>query len=246
MGAATGTVALTVSPVSPSVFGQPVTFTATLGTTPAGAGSPTGTVTFVDGTTAIGTGTVSTTAGVTTATFATSTLSVATHSVTAVYGGDPNFQPGVSSAVSYVVGQAATTTVIASNNNPSIYGQNVALTASVSVTGPGADSLSGQTVSFLDGVTPLGTATLNAAGTGTLNVSSLNVGTHSITANFAGDADLNGKSTSSAVSQSCQQGRLHHPAREQCQPQRLQPERDVQRDSRGARTECGRRKRELQ
>ena len=55
-----------------------------------GAGTPTGTVTFMDGTTTLGTGTLSTTNGVTTATFSTTTLAVGSHSITAVYSGDTN------------------------------------------------------------------------------------------------------------------------------------------------------------
>ena len=198
VGAATGTVALTASPAGSSVYGQPVTFTATLGTAPGGAGSPTGIVTFVDGTTAIGTGTASTTAGVTTATFATSTLSVATHPVTAVYGGDPNFQPAVSNAVNYVVGQAATTTAIASSNNPSVFGQNITLTATVSATAPGAGTPTG-TVTFKDGAAILGTGALNN-GVATFATSSLSVNTHSLTAVYGSDTNF-AASTSGAVSQ---------------------------------------------
>ena len=51
-----------------------------------GAGSPTGTVTFLDGSTSLGTGTV--TGGV--ATFTTSSLAIGAHVITASYGGDGN------------------------------------------------------------------------------------------------------------------------------------------------------------
>jgi len=59
------TVTLTSSP-NPAAFGQSITFTATV--TSGGSGTPTGTVTFKDGTTTLGTGTLNT-SGV--ATFAT-------------------------------------------------------------------------------------------------------------------------------------------------------------------------------
>ena len=52
------TTALIASPSS-SVFGQSVTFTATISATAPGAGTPTGTVTFKDGSTTLGTGTLS-------------------------------------------------------------------------------------------------------------------------------------------------------------------------------------------
>src|SRR3989442_15140045 len=73
--------------VNPSVFGQSTTFTATVAAVSPGAGTPTGTVNFLDGATVIGSGTLSATAPFT-ATFSTGTLSVATHSITAKYIGN--------------------------------------------------------------------------------------------------------------------------------------------------------------
>lgn len=75
------------SSLAPSTYGSPVTFTATVtGTGP----TPTGTVTFKEGSTTLGAGTLDS-SGV--ATFVISTLPVAgsPHSITAVYGGDGNF-----------------------------------------------------------------------------------------------------------------------------------------------------------
>ena len=57
-----------------TVYGQSVTFTATVTISRPGAGTPTGQVTFKDGTTSLGTGTLSTKNGVTTATFSTTKL----------------------------------------------------------------------------------------------------------------------------------------------------------------------------
>ena len=73
-----------VSSNSPSNRGAAVTFTASV-TSPV-TGTPTGTVTFQDGASALGTGTLS--GG--TATFTTSALTAGTHSITAIYGGDAN------------------------------------------------------------------------------------------------------------------------------------------------------------
>ena len=61
-----------------------------------GAGTPTGTVTFMDGGTELGTGTLSSKK----ATFATASLAEGTHSLTAVYSGDSNFNGGTSAALS--------------------------------------------------------------------------------------------------------------------------------------------------
>lgn len=68
-----------------SVVGQSVTFTATV---TASAGTPTGTVTFKDGSTILASG-VALSGGM--ATFSTSSLSIGTHTITAVYSGDGNF-----------------------------------------------------------------------------------------------------------------------------------------------------------
>ena len=99
--AATSTT-LAASP-NPSASGQAVTFTATVGPVAPATGTPTGTVTFKDGSTTLGTGTLSGGA----ATFTTSALAVGTHSITAAYGGDASFAASTSAALSQVVNQAA-------------------------------------------------------------------------------------------------------------------------------------------
>jgi hypothetical protein len=72
-----------VSSHNPSVFDQSVTFTATVAAVAPGSGTPTGSVTFKDGTTVLGTGTLSSGK----ATFSTSSLTRGAHSMTAVYSG---------------------------------------------------------------------------------------------------------------------------------------------------------------
>src|SRR5207237_9047105 len=81
-----------------SVFGQSVTFTATVSAVAPGAGTATGQVTFSEGSTTLGVGTLS--GGV--ATFASSSLSVGTHTVTATYGGNSSFN-GSSGSVAQTV-----------------------------------------------------------------------------------------------------------------------------------------------
>ncbi|EET89493.1 Fibronectin type III domain protein [Clostridium carboxidivorans P7] len=173
--------AVTSSP-NPSIYGQSITFTATV---PGGA---TGIVTFKDGTVTLGTGTIS--GG--TATFSTSALTGGAHTITAVYGGDANYSGSISSAFTQVVNTAASTTTLGSSANPSFYGQSVTFTATV----PGGAT---GTVTFKDGSTTLGTGTLSS-GTATFSISALAVGSHSITAVYGGDANYNG-STSSALTQ---------------------------------------------
>jgi Big-like domain-containing protein/pentapeptide repeat protein len=94
---ATGTTL--ASAANPSAAGQPVTFTATVSVTTRGIGTPTGTVTFSDGATALGTGTLNTSDGQTQATFSTAALAVGPHSITASYGGDTNFTGSASAAL---------------------------------------------------------------------------------------------------------------------------------------------------
>jgi hypothetical protein len=77
--------------------GKSVTFTATI------TGSktlPTGTVTFLDGTTQLGTGTLN---SVGVATYATTKLSVATHNITASYPGDVNYLAKTSASVKVTI-----------------------------------------------------------------------------------------------------------------------------------------------
>ena len=73
---------------SPSVYGQAVTFTATVLPIFPAVATPTGTVTFMDGSTTLGT--VSLSAG--TATLVTSSLIVGSHDITATYTGDSQYQ----------------------------------------------------------------------------------------------------------------------------------------------------------
>ena len=54
-------------------------------------------------------------------------------------------------------------------------------------------------MTFLDGTAVLGTSTLDAAGRATLTTSSLPLGTHAITAEYAGDPGDAGKARASAA-----------------------------------------------
>ena len=103
--AATSVAAPTTSQAT-TVYGESVTFTATVVATVPGAGMPTGPVTFKDGTTVLGAGTLN---GSGVATFSTAAPSFGPHSITASYGGDANFQSSsISAATTQTVDQAAT------------------------------------------------------------------------------------------------------------------------------------------
>ena len=89
-----GTATTVTSSQNPSTYGQSVTFTATV----TGA-SPTGTVTFKDGSTTLGAGTLN--GG--TATYSTSSLAVGSHGIAAVYGGDGNNTGSTSATLTMTV-----------------------------------------------------------------------------------------------------------------------------------------------
>jgi hypothetical protein len=183
------------SSLNPAASGQTITFTAAVAGTTTNTPIPTGTVTFLDGTTTLGTATLN---GSAQATFTTSSLSTGSHSITAVYGSDANFATSTSAVLTQVVnGPAAvgTTTTLIGSPNPAAVGQTVTLNATVAEAG-GSGVPTG-TVTFYDGTTSLGTGTLSS-GIATYSTSSLAVGTHSITASYGGDRS-NAASTSSAV-----------------------------------------------
>jgi Big-like domain-containing protein/beta-propeller repeat-containing protein len=189
-GAIATTTTTLISSVDPSISGKPVTFTATV-SSPSG-GAPTGKVTFREGATVLATKTLS--GGM--VSFTTSKLPLGSNSITAVYGGDPNFTGSTSAPLNQFV-LAATTTALSSSPNASTYGQAVTFTATVtSSIGAPRD---GETVTFKKGTTVLGTGTLSG-GSANFTTSTLKVGTTAVTAMYGGDSNFGG-STSKAVSQ---------------------------------------------
>lgn len=101
----TPTTALLTSSENPSTVGQSVTFTATIATTGAFIGVPTGTVTFFDGPNSIGTAILDTSGN---GTFSISTLTAGLHSITAVYAGNAT----TSGSTSPIVAQLVNTSLI--------------------------------------------------------------------------------------------------------------------------------------
>jgi autotransporter-associated beta strand protein len=182
--------ATNVTPSSnPSGANQPVTFTATVLPVSPGSGTPTGTVSFViDGTTQ------SPAAGLVggQATFVTSSLNMGSHTVSATYNGDTNFTPSTSSTLTQTVLNASATKVTASVN-PSVFGQPITLTASVSAVAPATGTPTGTVSFFIDSVNQ-GQVTLSAAGTATFAVGSLPAGTHSVSAGYSGDTNFSSSS----------------------------------------------------
>jgi hypothetical protein len=174
--------------VSSAVFGQSETLTATV-TSP--AGTPTGTVTFFDGSTALGSVTVNA-AGQATLTVS---LGVGNHMLTASFAGTNDFAASTSAAAAETVQRASTTVAVSPSSARAGIGQPVAFTATVTAVSPGAGTPTG-TVTFKDGNLILGTVTLGAGGTATLTTSFAAAGNHTITAVYGGDGNFVGSSQS--------------------------------------------------
>ncbi len=186
---ASSSVTVGASP-SASVFGQQVTFTATVtsptGTPPLSSGS----VQFVDTTTGTVLGFGTPGAG-NTSSIATSILTAATHTITATYVGDSNFL-GSSGLTSGFVVNAASTSITSFTSSVAFpgVGQSVTFTATASSVSPSTAVVNAGTITFLDTTTgiTLGTVTVNASGTATVTASFATTGIHNLTAKYNGNS----------------------------------------------------------
>lgn len=175
---------------NPSLFGQPVTFTATV------TDGANGNVQFtIDGDPPI-TATLNGASPNQASLAPISNLAVGPHSIVAQYAGDTNYLGSTSDPLTQTVSKASTTTVVTSSNNPSVWGQPVTFTAAVSIVPPGAGTLTGN-VEFFDGASSLGTAPVTAPH---IDVDSLTVADHIITARYGGDGNFL-ESTSPPITQ---------------------------------------------
>jgi LPXTG-site transpeptidase (sortase) family protein len=165
---------------------------------PPGAGTPTGTVDFRDaGVSIAGCGAQALVAGTTTC--AVTYAGVGSHTITAVYSGDANFNSSTSVPLTQNVNKDATTTSLSSSANPSVAGQGVTFTATVTANPPSAGTPTGS-VTFQDGgVNIPGCVGIPMVG-GVATCNDPPVGIHSITAVYSGDANFS-PSTSAPLTQ---------------------------------------------
>lgn len=190
-------VGVTVSLALPSVIlqaspstvplGQPVTLTATV--TPSLA---TGTVTFMDSLTVLGAAPLASGRAMWTI----SGLTTGFHSaLTARYGGDACWLPGIGTAhVTVTQTQSPTTTTVTTTANPSPYGALLRVRATILPPGLGI-------VYFFDGTRLFGSATPSkTTGVATFPTYDLLAGTHALTAQYTGD-DTTLPSTSEVYTQ---------------------------------------------
>lgn len=188
--AATRTTVESSSPTS--VFGQPVTFTATVSVQAPGAGSPSGTVTFTNGSTVLGTADVSSaTGGV--ASITTDALTVGQHAIVATYDGDDSFS-GSTGSVPQKVNRAQTSVLVESSANPAQTGQNIRFTATVSPVAPGAGVPSGTVRFTVNGANLGGPVELVDGQAQSGPFASLSPGTYKVDVTYGGDPRFVGSS----------------------------------------------------
>jgi hypothetical protein len=184
---------------NPSVYGQPVTFTATVAAANPGAGVPTGSVQFqIDG---VNFGAPVPLAAGRATSAATATLPAGAHTVTALYSGDATFLPSGNSATQ-TVNPAGTVTTVATNRTTSVFGEPIDFTAHVGVVAPGAGTPTG-TVAFKrlfpDGSSvTFGTAPLDASGNAVFVMDHFVPATATVFAVYLGAGNFSG-STSATI-----------------------------------------------
>ena len=181
------------SSLNPSIYGQKVTWTATV--TSSGSITPTGKVQFTWSGYTIGSATLNS-SGV--ATLTKSNLNADSYPLTAVYSGDVNNLRSTSAIVNQVVTETTSAAKITSTPNPSTLGRAVTFAATitsptVTPTGP---------VTFMVGTKILGTAQLSG-GKAKFTISTLAVGSTKVTATYYGDSNI--AKSSASVTQTVHQ-----------------------------------------
>ncbi|HEY0264280.1 MAG TPA: Ig-like domain repeat protein [Granulicella sp.] len=177
--AASGTLTVTAPAL---VYGSGM-LTATL----AGGSSGTGSVRFMEGSVTLGTSAM--TNGM--ATLSAAGLSAGAHEVYAVYSGDASHAAAQSAVSLVTVGKAASAVTITLSSGSAAVGTAVQATVHVSSSTSGVPTGS---VSLLDGSTVLAVLQLSAGGA-TFTASALSVGSHALSAVYAGDGNFIGSTS---------------------------------------------------
>ena len=179
-------VTLTGTP-NPAVAGQVITFTATV----SGDGpQPSGSVTFFSGPSTMGT--VSLVNGVASQT-AFFQQSLSDQKVTARYQGDGTYSPATSTAWTQNVQSASSTVSVVTSASPALSGTLLTFSAHVGPVAPSVWRPTGS-VTFFDGATRLGSASMDIFGNVSWNTAALTPGNHTITVTFAGNDQILGSS----------------------------------------------------
>jgi hypothetical protein len=196
-------------PANTSVYGQAVTFTATVSVAPSqsAATAPDGTVQFsIDGTNlggpvplTLGPGSPGTGWTSTAVSAPISSLAAGGHAVIATYSGltgsgIPQAFQGSGAIVTEEVQQAATTVSGATTSNPAPFGQGQTFTATLHAVAPGAGTPGGTVQFRLDGVAFGGPATVTGGQATSGAATGLTPGTHTVSMVTSGDPNFLGSS----------------------------------------------------
>jgi len=187
---------------SPSILGQPVTFTATVSSFGGGNVAVSGTVTFTNSASALANNTITLNNG--SAQYVANALPQGTNTITATFTPAATTQIQGSSGQVVQTVQAVATLTLASGPSPSTYGTPVTITVSVPTVGTVAAT--GKVTIGIVPTAPGGqpiTQTVTLAGNpagGNVVISTLPVGTYTITATYPGDSNYT-QATSATVSQ---------------------------------------------
>lgn len=171
---------------------SPVTLTATVSAASASS-TPTGTITFYNGTVSLGTAQLN--SG--TATLSASSLPIGVNAITAAYAGTSTFSASKSSAVSITVAAAIVDTTITLSSSTNSLAVNSSITFTARVNSSTGATVSTGTVTFFDGTALVGTAALSG-GSASFSTVALAEGLHSITAIYSGSSTFV-KSTSTPL-----------------------------------------------
>jgi Bacterial Ig-like domain (group 3) len=189
--AAASTATALTSAANPATFGAAVVLTAAVSSP---AGSPAGTVTFSAGATTL---CKKVTVNSGSATCSTSSLSLGVNALTASFASSSDdYANSSATPLSVTVNAAATSTSLTSSANPAAVGSSVTFTSLVSDaagTAPG-------TITFSANSAPLCSAVTLKSGSATCTVTSLKLGSNSVTATYtSSSADFTGSASSPLV-----------------------------------------------
>ena len=171
-----------------TVYGESDTLSATFSAVN-GIAPPTGSATFADGASGQSLCTATLASDGSAACTAALALTPGPHILTVTYGGDANYSIGSVTPMTFSISKAATAVALTATPNPIVPGKPATLTAAITVTAPGAATLSG-TVDFKSGSAAISGCTGVAvkSGAATCNVASV-AASSALSAAYNGDAD---------------------------------------------------------
>ena len=175
----TATITTLSSPAITTLAGETASFTAIVSSATA---IPTGSVAFEEGGVSIGQAQLNA-QGI--ATFSTRALAVGTQIITAIYGGNGNYNSSTSAALQHTVVLATPSLILTGPSTAVDAGTTFGLTATLSSNGAPPSG----TLTLHNGATTIATQSVSAGGTFSFANLSLGVGTYQLTAAFSGDTD---------------------------------------------------------